>query len=1148
MSRWKRVGLAVLGGFGLVMVLLLAGGFVALKFVDLAPLRSQIITQLAAQLGAEVKLARLRVSLLPLPHVVLDDVSVSIPGTVEATFTSASVFVRLWPLVTGKVQLATVRLDGLNLRAQLPRRGGSSQAAPTAISMADLKNAVSAAVAGFSAVVAKQAPSMRLVVRDGTVNLSAEPERVFSFTNVRARLQFPPGQLSIDLECASNLWEHMSLRSALDTATLNGSGHVDVTRLRPHLLSARLFPEDTSPTGESGVNLGVRFSTDRLSLVQAEADASIPSLTVQRGRRSVVIRGGRLKAAVHADEKLTTIAVPELRLVYPRLRLSGNLSLDHVAPLASAALEATDIDVPSVRDVAAVVAGDAQLEQQIFDVIRSGEVPHFTMQAKGRTLPDLGDGLVIKGRLVGGKIHVPGVQLDFDDVVGDATVADDVLIGEHAAGRLGNSHVSAATLRVGLSGDTPELHVDAMVQSAAAELPAQLRRLIVTPSFLRILDRISDVQGTASGKVILTGTTRDVAATVEVSQFNVSGRFQGISEPLQIQGGHFSYDAGHVGVTDVGVTVGASTFSHLSLGVDTTQTRSSLEAATGTSRIQLDEVYRWLAAAGWLSDSPWNPKALSGTLALESLRVNGPVDTPGDWRVELIGAAKDLDVESPSLHSRISIHYPVSLSELRLTHDPTTGLSFSTKVAATNGLTGAVDLVSNSEGLNIKQLQLRDANSDASLVLLLKRPQLDLTFKGFLSKSTLDTLLQDNHLLGGWVRGDFSARVVIDAPMSTALDGKLSASDVLLFEDGSTRLRASSLSLDAAGGQVRVDAALDAGADGRIGVQGMVRPSPQAFDVDLDLAAGHFDWDKLEPLLQLGGNGDSAGAANLRRPPLRGTLRVGLESFTYGGFTWKPLRATVALTTSPPAVTVSEANLCGIATPGKIAATPQGLWLAFKPFAAARDVNPTLACLTGENGRVSGQYSLRGLIAAHGSRAEIRHAVQGHLELNAKDGRIYRLGRLADVFSVVSVVTGSVWNVSQLTKDGLPYTTIGVKGYLNNGTLTLSEAVMDGPSVKVACEGSVDVIGQTVDLTFLVAPLKVVDSVVSRIPVIGGILGGSLVTVPVKVTGPLDNPRVTPLSPSAVGKALMHVMTRTVKLPFQVMAPLFEQKKTDGRH
>jgi uncharacterized protein YhdP len=109
-----------------------------------------------------------------------------------------------------------------------------------------------------------------------------------------------------------------------------------------------------------------------------------------------------------------------------------------------------------------------------------------------------------------------------------------------------------------------------------------------------------------------------------------------------------------------------------------------------------------------------------------------------------------------------------------------------------------------------------------------------------------------------------------------------------------------------------------------------------------------------------------------------------------------------------------------------------------------------------------------------------------------------------------------------------------VKGVLQDGTLRLSEALLDAPSATIVGEGSIDLLGETVDLTLLVAPLKTVDSLISRVPVLGDWLGNSVVSIPVKVSGPLREPRVTPLAASAVGEQLLGFMKRTVNLPVQL--------------
>jgi len=76
------------------------------------------------------------------------------------------------------------------------------------------------------------------------------------------------------------------------------------------------------------------------------------------------------------------------------------------------------------------------------------------------------------------------------------------------------------------------------------------------------------------------------------------------------------------------------------------------------------------------------------------------------------------------------------------------------------------------------------------------------------------------------------------------------------------------------------------------------------------------------------------------------------------------------------------------------------------------------------------------------------------------------------------------------------------------------------------------------DITALVAPLKTVDFIVNYLPGVNYILGGSLVSFPVRIKGDLNNPRVTPISPTAVGSGLLGIMKRTLHLPVKMIEPI----------
>jgi len=90
----------------------------------------------------------------------------------------------------------------------------------------------------------------------------------------------------------------------------------------------------------------------------------------------------------------------------------------------------------------------------------------------------------------------------------------------------------------------------------------------------------------------------------------------------------------------------------------------------------------------------------------------------------------------------------------------------------------------------------------------------------------------------------------------------------------------------------------------------------------------------------------------------------------------------------------------------------------------------------------------------------------------------------------------------------------------------------------LACLGNINLVNKKLDLKILVAPLKSVDSVVKKIPLVNHVLGGTLISIPIKVEGVVGDPTVTPLSPSAVGSGLMGIMKRTLELPFKIIEPL----------
>jgi hypothetical protein len=1129
----------------LALGLALAAALLAQRFVELSPLRRQIEARLSKSLNGTVELSGLRLALLPSPRVIIDGVRLDIPERLSGTVESVTAYPELLPLVRGVVKLSKLRLVGPDLAVQAPLQPPAS-GEEAAGSLADAERTAASALARLSAAVQSQAPDLVVTIKNGRVALSGNGPRL-PFEDIYARVALPPGRADFELECASGLWKELSLDGSLDAATFVGEAHLTLSGLKAEELRARFSPDVPIELGDSTVGFDIRLALQGFGNLKAEIDGSLPSLTITRGGQQLEVRGDEAKLGAAVAGKSLQVDLHSLRLDSPQLKVSGSFLLDPAGKQVKLSVQGEHVDVASVRNAALFLAGGQPVVQAIFDVLRGGTVPQISVNSHAAALSELGgdEALVINGTLVDGLVHVPGAGLDLEDVRGNATVEHGDLVGRDLSARLGNSKARDGSLRVGLSGGAAPLSVNAQVEGDAADVPPLLVKLVPSPALTRELSRISDVQGSASGTLQLGGTTDDVIPSLDLSTLQVSGSVRGSSQRLSVKGGTFSLQGQSISVAGLAVTWGGSSLSQVG-GRIGWSAKPTMEVGCKTSTLILGELHPWLKASGWVSEPPWGLKAVKGTVDVESIQLSGRLDAPSDWRLQAAGSVSHLQVESSLIPDWIEVRDWVSISQLRVDHNPVVDTTVSGAFSAPGGLSGFFDTAWNAEQFDLRQLHIRDGRSDATLALMLKKRELQINFRGNLQKETVDALIT-KHEIGGWLRGDLRAHVLLDRPMQSTAEGKLQTKDFILRPDVEQSPRITQANFAAGAGKLTVDSAIDTGVGERVQLTGTVLRAKNGFVTDLAVSTDHVDLDQLRDRLGSSGVekglGEETGEKSPPRPwdlPLRGTIRASIGSLVFQGYTWKPVRAVTAFRPQGPVLDVTQANVCGIDTPATITFAP--LTVSARPAAKNQDFDAALSCLFDDKGFVSGRYGLTANLSAREDAEPILASLRGTARLDAEKGRIHRFELASKIFSVLSIATGSFASLPDLKTEGLPYDTIQGAARIERGKLILDQGVLDGPSVKAVCKGNVDLARQRLDLTFLVAPLKTVDTVISHIPVLGGVVGGSLTSVPVRVTGSFAHPDVTPLSASAVGKELMGMMKRTLKLPFRVISPLLPGK------
>ncbi|MEE8397702.1 MAG: AsmA-like C-terminal domain-containing protein [Desulfobacterales bacterium] len=321
-----------------------------------------------------------------------------------------------------------------------------------------------------------------------------------------------------------------------------------------------------------------------------------------------------------------------------------------------------------------------------------------------------------------------------------------------------------------------------------------------------------------------------------------------------------------------------------------------------------------------------------------------------------------------------------------------------------------------------------------------------------------------------------------------------------------------------------------------IRLRGDLKLLPGNLSLDVDMEAEALNWDDLRKDMAAIVSGDPAEPTGRYWDlPVKGTVRLKSASFAFGSATWQPFGADITLSPGKIDVSILDADLCGIPTPGQLRISPGEMSLDLKLDARQLPLAPTLSCLFNKQNAITGQFNLTGELSGQGKPEDISRAIRGSVDFTARDGRIHNDSVIAKVFAVLNITEGLWGKLPEIGKQGIGYRSMTIKGQLEEGKLNITESIVDGEAMEIVGKGTIDITNQELDIVLLVAPLKTVDRVVRNIPIVGYILGGSLVSVPVSVRGNIEDPQITTLRPSEIGAGMVRMLERIFKTPVHIL-------------
>ncbi|MEE8432094.1 MAG: AsmA-like C-terminal domain-containing protein [Candidatus Desulfatibia sp.] len=1138
-TKLKKTTLWIIGCCVILVFLLSVLVLLSDKFINQEAIINRIQTEASQAINGRVELQRLTLSFFPQPHITIHQSNFSIPETASGTLASLAIYPKILPLFIGKVQIARIDVNTPDIEIRLHKQSEPKDEDLKSLALETVEEKIGAALS----LMSTKALGALFLVENGRLNFRTGAKTGFKLMDINARIDLLADTVNFDIQCKSGPWKSIFLQ---------GSMHVDADKSSFILAELKLDPPGLSFSGKLEINHLLKSPTPSIDLELKGIDVDISSARKVAlslaGEIPVVqkifdiVKGGQLPLITFAahGNSLEDLGKLENIIIKGRM-LDGEIFVPEV-----------DLDLKKVKGDVTISKGilqghnlearwgNSRASQGTLKLgLKEEDAPfHLDMAIEA----DLAQLPPLLKRLIDNEAFQKEAAL-IEDAKGSAT--GKLVLGESLA----DINISVEISRFDLWANYK--HIPYPLQLHGRDYSFQGTKAVVKD--------LSGSLGRSSFSGLSMQLNWDKAPYLEVK----SGKMGIILE--EIYPWLASFEALNSNLKNIESVKGAAEFSALkvkgpllepenwhfqstgavkNLKIKTRLYSETLEVISGSFKttekdIAITDLQAKLADSS-LQTSGTVSGYLQGVQNLD-LRFQGEI---GQNAIERISKHLNLPPE-------LDIRSPVSISAMHLTWNNRRETTLSGHLALPQGLKVSGDIFLSPAEFIIKKLVIQDPESHVSFKLALANRELDLSFSGNLNKATMDHLMLENKMLGGWIKGDFHTHLQLDQPASATVQGELKVKNFIVPWKMKAPLVVNNLSLKTNKNYIRVESADLSWADNRFDLQGKVYFSPKTFLLDMEVSADEINLDNLKQTLDQSGKNNNQTGTSARPSLVRGALKLKTEKLTYKGFTWSPFYADIALKDGTASIFITKANLCGIATPGTLQISPQEITIDIKPFARDQELHSSLSCLVDKSVKIDGNFNFKAdITAAQKPDETLLGSLEGSLEFDAGKGRFHsgRLhGTLIKILSLLNITEMFKGKLPDIKQEGFGYNSVKIKADIQNGKLYLNEAVIDSTAMEIAGHGSIDLTNKEVDAVVLVAPLKPVDFVVKKIPLVSTILGGNFITIPFKIKGPLDNLNVTPLAPSEVGKGLLGIIKRTLHLPVDLIQLILpDDKKNPG--
>jgi hypothetical protein len=466
--------------------------------------------------------------------------------------------------------------------------------------------------------------------------------------------------------------------------------------------------------------------------------------------------------------------------------------------------------------------------------------------------------------------------------------------------------------------------------------------------------------------------------------------------------------------------------------------------------------------------------------------------------------------------------------------------------------------------IEVEHVTLRDEISEVDAGGKLEDTHFDVRFKGKLVEQSLARIFTQLPMKFGELNGDIRATGDWKQPDRTAATGALHGTMIgipaALLIAVPVPVTIENFSLEGQNRTLLIKSATVAMGDSRVDVSGSIGTSGDQFLLDVDVRGDKV----VVPLPTAESPSGSKAApeadamANTERTidqmtvtgqdqmetvenildQIRGSgqIQIHIGQLHIGRQVLTPFIAAASLENKQLILKLQQTRICNILLTGGLTAVLRGRAnLNVEVHTRDTSIERSVPCLTNQNILMTGLMDIDAKFVATGSKTEYLESLQVTYALSAHDGVIRKFDALGEVLVAVNETDAAKGKLPDLGDSSLNYKTLSAKGSIDLKTLRFDEVVVDIDSARIVAQGTVDIATEKINATVLVAPVKTINKIINRLPLLGRIFGGNLLAVPVGVSGTITEPTVLPLAPTAVAGRMIDILNNTLRLPADLL-------------